>query len=229
MRFFLSTTVLVLSIMAQGAKADALQSDILSTATYNADYVGGFCPCLYQGWEDGGGNTHYWFSSGPPTSWDWNNVYMEAGLPFITGNVLSATLVLNVIDYDDDPARGGSAILGAQADPANLSGDAYGDATGGSLQANESFVQYVESPAIGPNSFDVTSLVQNDYASGDLYSAFDLTFTGDRNGSSGLDFDPGTSFLLIVTDQNSSAPEPGTFVMLGLGAALMVASRLRRA
>jgi hypothetical protein len=147
---------------------------------------------------------------------------MEVGLPSFTGTIVSATLYLNVEDYTDDGSRG-SAFLGIQANPVSLTGNAYND--GYSQLNNLQGVQDIVDPGVGLDGFDVTTGIENDYQDGSSFAAFGLTYSGDRNGNSNLDFDPGTSFLEIIT--TSATPEPSSLLMVGIGAACMLA-RLRR-
>ena len=186
--------------------------------TYNHDsYVGNWWT-----WDRDGNNASYWYvnympGNGSGTTW----TYLQVALPSYTGNILDATLYVNV-------TGGNSALLYHTLDSSLATGDAMQGLTGNQL------VQTINNPALGWLGLDVTSFILNDYSNSYGWAAFEFAPTGGNGVNSNFSFSiaaagstpaiPGNApFLRITTD---AVPEPGTLLLFALGGtALLLRAR----
>lgn len=228
-RRFAFMSVILALFLAPSVLADSFTSAVTSngTATYNGYYAWG--SGASWGWYAGGSEAHYYSDCDPCGFWDNSRVYLEAALPSIAGNIVSATLHVDVTGFADHYSNG-SATLSHQANSSALTGNAYGDR--GSLGVNE-YVQGITDPGLGWLALPVTSFVVGDYANGYRYSTFAFTPNGNGGGNSLFAFSAAggenSPYLEIVTDAVSAVPEPGSLLLAFLGGAGLLLMRKWRA
>ena len=136
-----------------------------SESTYNHDsYVGNWWTS-----DRDGNNASYWYvnympGNGSGTTW----TYLQVALPSYTGNILDATLYIDVTAS----SSGNSALLYHTLDSSLATGDAMQGLTGNQL------VQTINNPALGWLGLDVTSFILNDYSNSYGWAAFEFAPAG---------------------------------------------------
>jgi hypothetical protein len=228
-RLFTLVSIILTLFHAPSALGDSFTSAVGAngTATYNGYYAWG--SGASWDWYAGGSEAHYYSDCYPCGFWDNSRVYLEAALPSISGNVVSATLYVDVAGFLDH-YENGAATLYHQASSSGLTGNAYSDR--GSLGAGE-YVQGIANPGLGWLALPVTSFVANDYANGYSYSTFAFLPSGNGYGNSQFAFTAGglanSPYLEIVTDADSAVPEPGSLLLVALGCSGLLLWRKRTA
>ncbi len=231
MRNFCAALVVGLTLLyAQGAYGDTVTSVVPpgGTATYDGYYAWG--SGASWDWYAGGNEAHYYSDCYPCYFWSNTRVYLEVPLPAVSGNILSATLFVDVTGFANYAGDGrGAAAFWHQANSSGLTGNAYNDRA--SLSAGE-YIQNITVSGTGWLGLPVTSFVSNDYAAGYSYSTFAFTPTGDGYGNSAFTFtapgEPNSPYLSVMTDAASAVPEPASFLLFAIGGAgLFLASRRR--
>ena len=202
----------------QSARASVYESTVTSSAGLRNDY--------YRG---------SWYSTDPSDvssvwiggldcyggcSWSGEKTFNELFLPAITGNIISATFFLNVVDGSGDAWLNTPNLTG-------LTGDAAADYGLVPWQFQNSGIR-IGPGAAGWVALDVTAGVQNDYLAGVNWAEFMLDpppwSTSLVYSPAGTEFAP---YLVIVTDA-PDAPEPASLALFGAGVAGVEFLRRRR-
>jgi hypothetical protein len=146
--------------------------------------------------------------------------WLQAALPSLSGNIISAVLYIDVLGYSTDDGSGIYGALYDTLDASSANGNASQELNG------DQFVTNLAPTGTGLLGLNVTSFVQSDYSSHYSWAAFEFSPTAQNPYNS--DFSFGTAmpqtvagdapYLVITTDAGNdpSVPEPAMLSLAGL-------------